>query len=137
MLLGKRSARMRFEVLFERDGFIFGSKSYGSINLSGPVLSCMHALALVVYFEPYINIFCHSNVVASWIYSAAKNVYIIKYRTHDLPRRSSPSFITVRKPGFAKKSYAGVVFVHLLGERRLEVEGFEPPSPRSRRACLS
>jgi hypothetical protein len=109
MLLGERPAKVRLEILLELNGFVFVSKSNRNINLPRQVLRRMHALPRVVLSKALLKIGGYPNVMATGIRNTNKYVYVIKYQTHGLPRRGSPSSVTVRKPGFAisKKATPG------------------------------
>jgi len=104
MTFCKCPSRMRLEVLLERNGFVFVSKSNCSLNLPGSVLSCMRTLSSVVHFEACLKIGGHADIVSNSVCNTMEYINIIEFQNHGLPRRSSPQSYIAEKTGFAIKT---------------------------------
>jgi hypothetical protein len=81
---------MRLEVLLERNGLVFASKSNCSLNSPGSVLTCMHALSGVVHFEACLKIGGHTGIVSTRICNTMEYINIIEFQNYGLPGHSSP-----------------------------------------------
>jgi len=83
---------MRLEVLLERNGLVFASKSNRSLNLPGSVLSCMRTLSGVVHFEACLKVGGHTDIVSTSICNTMEYINIIKFQNFGLPGRSSMQY---------------------------------------------
>ena len=70
---------MRFEILLERNGLVFGPESNGNLNLPRPKLGSMQTLSGVVLLETRFRLGGHSNVIPLTICKAAKYINVIKH----------------------------------------------------------
>jgi len=75
----KGMAGMRLEVLLERNGLVFASKSNCSLNLPGSVLSCMRTLSGVVHFEACLKIGGHADIVSTSVCNTMGYINIIEF----------------------------------------------------------
>jgi len=90
MTFCKGPARMRLEVLLERNGLVFVSKSNCSLNLPESVLSSMSTLSGVVHFYACLKIGGHTDIVSTRVCNTMEYTNIIEFQNYGLPRRSSP-----------------------------------------------
>jgi len=76
---------MRLEVLLKRNGLVIASKNNRSLNLTGSVLSRMCTLSGVVYFEVFLDIAGHTDIVSASVCNTVEYINILEFQNHGLP----------------------------------------------------